>query len=83
MKATRTWIVVAIAVLVVLALSTGVVLANQQHSSRMGDNATQLCDQMHESMHEGDVDMDAMHESMHSGGMGGMGGMGGGMGTTP
>ena len=77
MKPTRTWIVIAIAVLAVLALSTGIVLASQQHSNRMGDNATQLCEQMHGSMHDGDVDMDAMHDGMHEGAMGGMGGMGG------
>ena len=78
MKATRTWIVMAIAVVAVLALFTGVVLANQQDSTRMGDNTTELCEQMH----EGDVDMD----TMHSGGMGGMNGMNqggvGGMGGT-
>ena len=71
MKATRTWIVMAIAAVAVLALFTGVVLAGQQPSTRMGNNATELCEQMHESMHEGDADMDTMHD----GGMGGMSGM--------
>lgn len=86
MKPTRTWIIFAIAVLTVLALSTGVVLASQQHSTRMGDNATQRCEQMHESMHEGDADMNAMHDGdmggMHQSGAGGMGGMHTGS-TTP
>lgn len=79
MKATRTWIVVVIAVVAVLALFTGVVLAGQQPSTRMGDNATELCEQMHESMHEGDTDMNTMRDGgmggmngMHQGGMGGM-----------
>lgn len=78
MKTTRTWIVFAIAVLTVLALSAGVVLASQQHSTRVRGNATQLCEEMHESMHEGDADMDATHD----GGMGGMDQSGvGGMGS--
>lgn len=89
MKTTRTWIVFAIAVLTVLALSAGVVLASQQHSTRVGGNATQLCDEMHESMHQGDADMNAMHDGdidgmggMHQSGAGGMGGMHTGS-TTP
>jgi len=84
MKATRTWIVVVIAVVAVLALFTGVVLAGQQPSTRMGDNATELYEQMHESMHEGDTDMNTMRDGgmggmngMHQGGVSGMGGMGG------
>ncbi|HZJ51617.1 MAG TPA: hypothetical protein VFF07_12445 [Actinomycetota bacterium] len=47
MRTTRTWIVMAIAVVAVLALFTGVVLASQQPSTRMGDNTTELCEQMH------------------------------------
>ena len=84
MTARRVWIVLAIAVVIVLAVSTGVVLANQQHQTQMRDDHVASCEEMHSHMHGSDSDMPANHSDGEMDSHAGMSGLdmdsGGGMG---
>ena len=64
MTARRVWIVLAITVVIVLAVSTGVVVANQRHQSQMRDDHVAVCEEMHSHMHGTDSTMPGNHAGM-------------------
>lgn len=75
MTARRMWIVLAIVVVIVLAASTGVVLANQQHETQMSDGHVASCEEMHSHMHGTDATMSGSHADMEMDSDVGMSGM--------